>query len=382
MLSKQQQTRAASLLAVIYVGRMLGMFMIFPVFSLYAMTLPGQSPLTIGLALGIYGLTQGILQIPMGKWSDRFGRKRMLTIGLLLFCFGSILAGLAENMYSMIIARALQGAGAISAICLAYATDLTSQHNRGKIMAIIGASIGTSFVVSLIIGPLLAGWFGVRSLFFIIAGLALISLAANYALPDLTVDKPQEKEANTQYDHSALYTASLCIMILHGILTATFLILPKILVNHGMEASHHWWLYLPANLLALVFMRIKAPAHPLRFACDYTLLACAFALFILPLGWFSLIAAILVFFVAFYRIEAGLPTWVSLIAPPSRRGEAMGVFSTMQFIGSFIGGAGAGMLWKNYSETSIFNALLLVSALMAITLFILQRSVLNTDKQV
>lgn len=353
--------RATGLLASIYVLRMLGMFMIFPVFSLYALQLEGSTPELVGLALGIYGLSQGILQIPYGKLSDRFGRRPLMAIGLLLFVIGSAIAAVADSIGWMIAGRAIQGMGAISAVTLAYATDVVPIEKRGMVMAIIGGSIGMAFVLSLIIGPIIAQWIGVDGLFWLIAVMAAIGLMSIVFLPATNADNrvgAYEGEIN----RAALWQASFAVFILHGILSATFLVLPVMLVNSGLAKEVHWWLYLPANLIALAFIRYRVSPHPLNFAVSFILLALGLGLMACNLPIWGAGVAITVYFIAFYRLETGLPHWVANIADPESRGQAMGIYSTAQFAGSFVGAVGAGALWSSMnSGSAVLIALLCAS---------------------
>lgn len=359
--------RGDAILTGIYVSRMLGMFMVFPVFALYAQTLPGANEWLVGVALGAYGLSQGLLQIPFGWLSDRIGRRTVMIGGLLLFALGSLMAGMAENIAHMIAARILQGMGAIAAVTMAYATDITPADKLGKVMAILGASIGLSFVLSLIIGPALAGWIGVKGLFYLIAFLAFAGLVACLFLPPA----PPAAASVGEYQRRGLWQASLSIFLLHGVFTAAFLVLPGILLGHGLDKMHHWWIYLPANLMALLFLRMRKSPHPLNFAVSFVILACAFALMLLPAGIYLLAIAITLFFIAFYRLETGLPHWVAHIADPAARGKAMGIYSSCQFLGSFCGAAIGGAVWRASQGAAwpVFVLLALIAAIAALLLF-------------
>ena len=340
-MSQSRWQRGVAALTAIYITRMLGLFMIFPVFSLYANELAGANKTLVGIALGIYGLSQGLLQIPCGWLSDRYGRKPVIAGGLALFVAGSLLAACASDIYMMIAARAVQGMGAIAAVALAYATDITPPEKLGKTMAILGASIGIAFVLSLILGPLIANWIGVAGLFALIALLAAAALAASLRLP--AVARPTTSGA--QYHAKPVYQAAATIFTLHAVFTATFLVLPPLLVAGGIDKTHHWWLYLPANLIALAFMRPKNSPHPLTFGINFLILAAGAALLAVPIAHTAwLLATLTVYFIAFYRLETGLPHWVAQNAAPDSRGKAMGIYSSAQFIGSFIGGAVGGRL--------------------------------------
>ena len=357
--------RGVAALTAIYITRMLGLFMIFPVFSLYANELAGANKTLVGIALGIYGLSQGLLQIPCGWLSDRYGRKPVIAGGLALFVAGSLLAAAASDIYMMIAARAVQGMGAIAAVALAYATDITPPEKLGKTMAILGASIGIAFVLSLILGPLIANWIGVAGLFALIALLAVAALAASLRLP--AVAHPTTSGA--QYNAKPVYQAAATIFTLHAIFTATFLVLPSLLVAGGIDKAYHWWLYLPANLIALAFMRRKNAPHPLSFGVNFLILAAGAALLAVPVAHTAwLLTALTVYFIAFYRLETGLPHWVAQNAAPDSRGKAMGIYSSAQFIGSFSGGAIGGRLWQNQSPGVVLTALAIASAAAALIL--------------
>ena len=364
-MSQSRWQRGVAALTAIYITRMLGLFMIFPVFSLYANELAGANKTLVGIALGIYGLSQGLLQIPCGWLSDRYGRKPVIAGGLALFVAGSLLAACASDIYMMIAARAVQGMGAIAAVALAYATDITPPEKLGKTMAVLGASIGIAFVLSLILGPLIANWIGVAGLFALIALLAAAALAASLRLP--AVARPTA--SGKSYNAKAVYQAAATILTLHAIFTATFLVLPPLLVAGGIDKTHHWWLYLPANLIALAFMRPKNSPHPLTFGVNYLILAAGAALLAVPIAHTAwLLAALTVYFIAFYRLETGLPHWVAQNAAPDSRGKAMGIYSSAQFIGSFSGGAIGGRLWQNQSPGVVLTALAIASAAAALIL--------------
>lgn len=358
--------RGVGILTGVYVSRMLGMFMVFPVFSLYAQGLQGGNAFLAGIALGAYGLTQGLLQIPFGYFSDRFGRKRMILIGLFLFLIGTVIAALAANIWTMIFGRAVQGMGAISAVALAYASDIAPTEKRGIVMAIIGGSIGMAFVFALILGPLITGWVGsVSGLFWVIAAMVIIALFSATRLP--VVDKPEV--AGENYERKKLWQACFAVAMLHATFTGAFTVLPSILVNEvHLDKLHHWWIYLPANIIALAFMRYKAYPHPLNFGVNFVIMALAYGMLVAGSNIWWLVIAVTIFFIGFYRLETGLPHWVSQFAEPNSRGRAMGVFSTCQFLGSFIGAALCGLLMNKTNAIAVLIALLCTCAITALIL--------------
>lgn len=357
--------RGVAILTGIYVSRMLGMFMIFPVFSLYAQELQGATPILMGIALGAYGLTQGLLQIPFGWLSDRYGRKQMLLIGLALFLLGSIIAACAENISTMIIGRAIQGMGAIASVALAYATDISPPEKRGVVMAIIGGSIGMAFVLALILGPVVATWVGgVSGLFWVIAALVVLAMLGAWRLPVVAL----AQRSGEHYASKKLWQACFAVGMLHAVFTGSFTVLPMLLQDGGLARLHHWWLYLPANLIALALMRVKASPHPLNFGLSFMLMALAYALFACGFGLWGLALALVIFFIGFYRLETGLPHWVSQFADANSRGKAMGVFSSVQFLSSFLGAALCGGLLQLSNAYIVFIALLFLSAFAALVL--------------
>lgn len=262
------------ILTGVYVSRMLGMFMVFPVFSLYAQGLIGANAFLAGIALGAYGFTQGLLQLPFGWLSDKFGRKKILLLGLLLFLIGTIIAAIATSITTMIIGRAIQGMGAISSVALAYATDISPPQKRGTVMAIIGGSIGMAFVFALILGPLITDWTGsVSGLFWVIAALVAIAILSAVFLPPL--DNVQAR--GEQYERRKLYQACFAVFMLHATFTGAFTTLPGMMLNTGLASDQFWWIYLPANIIAMGFMRYKATPHPLNFGISFLIMAFAYA---------------------------------------------------------------------------------------------------------
>jgi MFS family permease len=356
---------------------MLGLFLILPVFALYAEELSGTTPLFIGLAIGIYGLTQACLQIPFGMLSDRYGRKRIIIFGLLIFALGSVVAAMSDNILGVILGRALQGAGAISAAVLALAADLSREEQRSKVTAIIGISIGFSFALALVLGPILNAWIGVPGIFWLTAGLALSGIVIVIKL----VPQPQAPQSRQHRDAQALpalfgqvlrnpqlLRLDAGIFILHMTLTATFVALPLVLRDGlALPAAQHGYLYLPAMLLgiALMFPLIilserKAYLKPFFLSAIVLLALAQFGFAMLPAqGLLVMGAVLMVFFTGFNFLEAALPSLITRFAPADAKGTALGVYTTSQFSGAFLGGVIAGSLYGSLGLPSVFvfNAL-------------------------
>ncbi|HLQ85225.1 MAG TPA: MFS transporter [Salinisphaeraceae bacterium] len=345
--------RAALSLAAIFALRMLGLFMIYPVFSVYAKGLAGATEVRIGLALGIYGLAQALLQIPFGTLSDRIGRKPVIAGGLVLFAVGSVIAARAGSIDGVIIGRALQGAGAIGSTILALGADLTREENRTKAMALIGATIGLSFALAMVAGPLLNSWVGVPGIFWLTALLALAGIVVLYTtVPQASIIRHhRDTEAVPALFKRVLSNGELLrldfgIFIQHAILTATFLALPLAMKQAGGFSGGQWLFYLPILALSFVLM--------LPFIIigeKYRRMKPVFigAVALVGLGQLSLLfwhnnlwaiaIGLLVFFAAFNLLEASLPSLISKAAPADSKGTAMGVYSSAQFLGIFVGGA-------------------------------------------
>jgi MFS family permease len=345
--------RAVFALGALYALRMLGMFMILPVFALYASDLstPAQ-PWQIGLAIGIYGLTQALLQIPMGIASDRFGRKPVIVAGMLVFAAGSWLAGATDDIGWIIAGRALQGAGAVSAAVAALLADVTRDSVRTLAMAILGAGMGLAFVLALVLGPLVAGWIGVDGIFQLTAVLALLSLPVLlFGVPSAPALESQRGSLRAVLADPQLLRLDMGIFLLHACMTAVFTVVPLAIVQSlGLASAEHWKLYLPVLLLSLapIFPLIRYAEHSGRFKAVFVsavaLLAGALAL--AAVGHqiaVLLVAALLLYFVAFNFLEGALPSMISRRAPPAQKGAALGVYSSAQFLGAFAGGMLGGL---------------------------------------
>jgi MFS family permease len=356
------ELRAGASLAGVFGLRMLGLFLILPVFAVHAPQLSGGDNLTlVGLALGAYGLAQAFLQIPFGMASDRWGRKPVIYAGLAIFTAGSFLAALGTDIWTVIAGRSLQGAGAISSVVVALAADLSREQHRTKIMAMIGASIGLMFALSLVGAPVLYRWIGMPGL-FVVTG--VLSLGAIWVVKALVPDAPPRPHAvpgrARDMLHPELLRLNLGIFVLHAVQMAMFVIVPVRLVGAGLEVSGHWKLYLPVVLASFLVMvppilyadRRHRPKPVLLGAV--ALLAAVQALF---MGAGSVLAYGLLlvgFFAAFNVLEAMLPSLVSRVAPAHARGAAIGVYNTTQTLGLFFGGLAGGWAGKHFGGDAVF----------------------------
>lgn len=369
-----QELRASLGLAGVFGLRMLGMFIILPVFAPYASTLPGgQSQTLIGVALGIYGLTQACFQVPLGRLSDIWGRKRTIYVGLLVFAVGSLVAALANDIYTLAAGRAIQGAGAISSALIALSADLTRDHNRTKAMAIIGMSIGATFVVSMVAGPVLAGWFGVSGIFAMTGVLALAAImVVRFFVPGPLAEATATADRSPTPVMEVLRNRDLLrlnfgIFSLHGTLMAMFIAVPFELNAH-MPHSDHWKIYLGVMLASIVIM------VPVMLASErYRALKAAFVGAIVVIGlaestlaagshsFVASLAGLVLFFAAFNLLEAMLPSLVSRTAPENAKGTAIGVYSTLQFVGTFVGASVGGWIAQHHGNAMVFTFCALVA---------------------
>jgi MFS family permease len=364
------ELRASLSLASLLALRMLGLFLILPVFAVHARHLPGGASQTmVGLALGVYGLTQGILQIPFGMASDRWGRKRVIVVGLALFAAGSFLAAAAQDITLVIVGRALQGAGAISAAVMAMAADLTRAQHRTKAMAMMGGSIGLMFALSLVGAPWLYPLIGMSGLFALVGLLSLAGIAVTLlgvpAEPTASHDPRREVRPAMLLEVLAnveLLRLNFGIFVLHVVQIAIFVVVPVALVNHaGLALSEHWKVYLPVIIGSFVLMAPPLLHAERRNRLKFLFLASIALLAAVELGlavcydnFGFLVGLLLFFFVAFNILEACLPSLVSRIVPAASRGTALGVYNTTQALGLAVGGAVGGALAQHLGDRAVF----------------------------
>ncbi|MCX7185127.1 MAG: MFS transporter [Nitrosospira sp.] len=363
------ELRATAGLAGIYGLRMFGMFIILPVFAFYAEDLPGgNNYLLVGIALGAYGLTQAILQIPFGWLSDRIGRKPVIYLGLILFAIGSFIAASATDIYWVIFGRIIQGAGAISAAVMALAADLTREEHRTKAMAAIGMTIGTTFAVSLIVAPALNNLIGVPGIFAMTGVLALLAMGVVYKIiPDPLVSRfHSDTEASAGRFRNVLRNPELLrldfgVFALHAVLMALWLVVPLSLRQAGLAVDQHWQIYLPVLLIsmlliipAIIYAEKKAKLKPVFTVAVAVLLVSQVLLALALDSVWGTAAALLVFFAAFNLLEASLPSLISKIAPVGAKGTAIGVYSSVQFLGAFTGATAGGYLYGNHGGSALF----------------------------
>ena len=365
------EIRSSLSLASIYGLRMLGMFLILPIFAIYAEGLPGSpSAFQVGLALGAYGLTQALFQLPFGMLSDRYGRKNIIYIGLLLFALGSFVSGYSDNINIIILGRAIQGAGAISAAITALVADLTRDEHRTKAMAMIGATIGITFALSLMGAPVLNRLIGVPGIFMLTGFLSLSAiLVVRFVVPtplNINTSKTLKEPApsfKSILKNKELSRLNFGIFALHAAQMAMFIVVPIALATSGgMDVNQHWKVYLPVLLSSFVFMvpiiilSEKFNRAKLVFISSIFLMLIAQLMFgILINVFWGLVASLFVYFVAFNVLEASLPSLISKIAPPSAKGTAIGVYNTCQSLGVFFGGLLGGFLADVGGSFSVFS---------------------------
>ncbi len=380
------EIRASASLAGVYALRMFGLFIILPVFTFFAKELPGGDNYTlIGIALGAYGLTQAILQIPFGWLSDRIGRKPVIYLGLVLFALGSFVAAGATDIYWVILGRVIQGAGAISAAVMALAADLTREEHRTKAMAMIGMSIGMVFALSLVIAPLLDQWVGVPGIFVITGCLAILAIGVVHkVVPDPVVSRfHSDTEVTAARFSSVIRDVQLLrlnygIFALHAVLMALWLSIPLSLRETGLAAADHWKVYFPVmvgSILlivpAIIYAEKKAQLKRVFIAAIALLLLAQILLAIFNASFWGLVFALLLFFAAFNLLEASLPSLISKIAPVGAKGTAIGIYSSTQFLGAFVGAGLGGYLFQHfgfYALAAMCSGLLILWLVLAVTM--------------
>ncbi|MHB8117054.1 MAG: MFS transporter [Acidithiobacillus ferrivorans] len=373
------EKRAVSGLSFIYVARMLGLFMLMPVLALDNAQLRYSTPLLLGLAIGIYGLAQAVLQFPFGVASDRFGRKRVLVFGILIFVLGSLLGALTHNIWGIILARLLQGAGAVSSVLLATAGDLTGEQHRTKAMAAIGGSIAIAYVLGMALGPVFYGVWGLTGVFLVAAAFGVLALFPLWkVIPPIPHNHQQRmgswRDAFRMFKHPAVLTASIGIFILQMVLGASFVVLSPELVNamHIPDAAV-WEVYLPVMLLsvaAMVYPVIYAERHKqhgqMLVFSGLAIAAGALIMGLLAGRFWPVAIGAVIFFVGYNIASAILPSMMSRSTKPEQRGAASGVYSLMQFLGIFVGGVVGGWGLGMAGEKGVFYILAVVGLLLAL----------------
>jgi predicted MFS family arabinose efflux permease len=362
------EKRVVFSIASLYGFRMLGLFMVLPVMSLYFEGYHQYSAFMLGLALGVYGLTQAVFQIPLGLLSDKIGRRPVILAGLLLFIIGSVIAALADSALGVVLGRALQGMGAIASTLMALVTDLTAEQNRTKAMASIGGSIGISFAIAMVLGPVVAANFGLAGIFWLTALLGFVGaiIIINTIPKTFSMHKNRETQTDLQQLRSLLREPSLVrlnlgIFFLHLTLMAAFVVIPTVLVQQlEINLDQLWWVYLCllgggfiAMLPAMIFAE-KRNAQKKIFVLAVALMTLATFVLGTVQGALITLTMLFVYFAAFNLLEASLPSWLSKVCPVGNRGTAMGIYSTCQFLGTFAGGVLGGYALANVGIDGLF----------------------------
>lgn len=382
------ELRAALSLAAVYVLRMLGLFMVMPVLAILSQDFDDYSPMLLGLAIGGYGLTQALLQIPMGILSDKIGRKPIIIGGLVLFALGSWLAASADSLLVIVFGRFLQGAGAIAGAIMALAGDVSRESQRSKVMAIIGISIGFSFYLALLLGPLIAKNYGLSGIFSITAILALCCIplvwlvvpnASNYAPSGDTL--PVFQDVKNLFSDSQLARLNFGVFVLHLLITLLFVQLPTLLVAQDFSLDQQWSIYLPILLASIVGMgwlmsvaRRKGDYKVIRIAIILLAISC-FGFVALGQNFWGLMFASWLFFTGFNFLEANFPAMVSNVAPAGKKGSAMGIYASFQFFGAFCGGVSSGLLKQYFAAEWIF----IFAGVLCVLWFLIMRSLNSTE---
>jgi MFS family permease len=372
-----REKRAAVSLASVFAFRMLGLFMLMPVLAIYGQELEGFSPIWIGFAIGAYGLTQAVLQIPMGRLSDKIGRKKVIVGGLAVFALGSVIAALAESIQMVTVGRALQGMGAIASALLAFASDLSRDEQRPKVMAVIGMSIGMSFAFAMLLGPIVAASWGIAGVFWLTAILAVCGIFIVTMLVPSAINKAPKGDTLASFSdikklikHPQLARLNAGVLLLHLTLTTIFVVLPSQLIKDGLVAENHWQLYIPVLFLAFFLMvpvmivAIKKEKEKQAFIGSVmVLIVSMLSMSMWANSVVGIAVCVLLYFVAFNFLEATMPALVSRIAPASQKGSAMGGYSSSQFLGAFLGGMLGGYVAQTTSTQAVFAAAALVGVI-------------------
>ena len=361
------ERRASGWLASIVALRLFGLFIILPVFAIYGRELPGgQEPYLIGLAISIYGFTQGLFQLPFGAASDRFGRKPVIVVGLLVLVIGSVVAAMSTTITGIVIGRALQGAGAVSAAVSAFIADSTRDEVRTKAMATVGATVGITFAIALVIAPPLTAWIGLSGVFWITAALALCGIAVvAWVVPAAPLNPPAAepmRRGDVLFDPQLL-RLNVGVFVTFICQTAIFVVIPTLLVERGLlPAPQHWMVYAPVMLISFAVMippLISAERHGkvrevFLGAIVTMMVAMLIAPFVVNVALAGIVIFLLLFFIALNLLEALQPSLVSRLAPPHLKGFAMGVYNTTQAFGLALGGILGGTLAKRFGDNAVF----------------------------
>ncbi|ADU91448.1 MFS transporter [Taylorella equigenitalis] len=365
------EKKASSSLAFLFAIRMLGLFLLTPVFSAAAVELHGGDQKSlVGLAIGMYGITQAIMQLPFGFLSDRFGRKPVIIIGTILFILGGIVCALAESVHLVMIGRAIQGAGAVSAAITAWVADATREEVRTRAMAMVGSSIGLSFAMSLVLGPLLVDWLGLSGLFWVISAMGVVCLGiATFVTPVVKISTKSMSDASIKsvFFSPELLRLNFGMFVLHASLMALFVLLPDMFGRMGIQVGKLWMVYLPVILVAIMGMipaiikieRGYKHREGLIFSVLTLMIVAGLWLIDTHTMWWSVVLLI-GFFTVFNLVEALIPSMVSRVTPVEHKGLAMGLYNMAQAIGVAFGSFLGGFILQYNSERLLFLALVLL----------------------